>query len=156
MPVRTLNIQEATYCCPPFHPEINTGILTRDSALLLLQLYPLFLWSGKNYCVLGRRILHIISPHVYGKDKIRVVYLPSASENEVKILMTVEPLLNQIAFATPSGSKGILETSRKIGNCNVSAVSPLLNQPMDTIAKLFSDSSVSTLSKLSAKLECKA
>ena len=74
MPVRTRNIPEATYCCPPFHSEINTGILTRDSAHLLLQLYPLFLWSGKNCCVLGRRILHIISPHVYGKDNIKEGY----------------------------------------------------------------------------------
>jgi len=135
MPVRTHDISEVTYCCPPFHPEINTGILTRDSALLLLQLYPLLLWTGKNYCVLGRRILHIISPHVYSKDKIskdkiRVGYLPSASEKEVQILMTVEPLLNQIAFATQSGSKGIFETSRKTGKGIVSAVSPLLNQPV--------------------------
>ena len=69
--------------------EFETKIVS--FAGILLQIYPLFLWTGKNYCVLGRRILHIISPHVYGKDKIRVVYLPSASEDEGKILMNVIP-----------------------------------------------------------------
>ena len=153
IPFKGSTLSEVPYCCPPFHPEGRTGILTRDSALLLLQLHPLVLWTSKHFCVLGRRILHLVSPHVYGKDLIRVGYLPKATEAEVKSIMAAEPLLNQIAFATQSGSKGIFTTSRKMNKEILNAVSPLLDQPIDTIAKLFSDCSPSTLFKLNSKLD---
>ena len=153
MPVGDLPYADVDYCCPPYHPESSAGILTRDSALLLLRLHPPVLWTSNHYCVLGRRILHLVSPHLLRKDAIRTVYLPSATKDEVKQLVAIEPLLNQIAFATQLGSQGIFEASRKIDKDTVSKVTPLLNGSVETIAKMFADCSASTLYKLSAKLD---
>jgi hypothetical protein len=139
------------YSCEVFHPECKTGILTRESAHLLLNLHPLALWGNKNYCVLGRRVLHLVSPHMYRDDQISVVYLPSASEDEVRLLMSLEPLLNQIAFATQGGGKGVFETSRKIDKSAVNFVSPILNQSIETLAKMFTDCSPSSLYKANTK-----
>jgi hypothetical protein len=103
--------------------------------------------------VLGRRVLHLAAPHLLRNDKIRVGYLPSATEDEVKLLMLAEPLINQIAFSTQMGSKGVFETSRKMDEDVIGAISPILNLSIETIAKMFSDCSPSTLFKLNAQLD---
>jgi hypothetical protein len=88
---------------------------------------------------------------MYRDDQISVVYLPSASEDEVRLLMSLEPLLNQIAFATQGGGKGVFETSRKIDKSAVNFVSPILNQSIETLAKMFTDCSPSSLYKANTK-----
>ena len=153
IPIVTPKVSIVPFCCSPFHPESGTGILTRDSALLLLQLHPLIVWSPKNYCVLGRRVLHLVSPHLFGSDQLTVGFLPNATEEEVHQLMAAESLLNQIAFATTSGGKGIFATGRKTDLEIVRMVAPLLNSPVEKIAKLFSDCGLSTLNKLSNEHE---
>lgn len=153
IPGVTLPLSPVPYCCPPIHPDSKTGILTRDSSLLLLQLHPLVLWTERNYCVLGRRVLHLVSPHLLSKDQIRVGYLPDATKEDVESLMSAELLLNQIAFATQSGSQAIFKASRKLDADIVDTVSPLLNRSVETIAKLFSDCSASTLFKINSKID---
>jgi hypothetical protein len=150
IPFTVPNLPEVTYSCHPFHPELNSGVLTRDCAHLLLKLYPLVLWD-KNYCVLGRRVLHLVAPNLRNKDEIKVGYLPKASKEEVILLMTIEPLLNQIAFATQSGGKGIFETSRLIDKKLVASMSPALTQSIETVAKMLADCSPSTLFKLNTQ-----
>lgn len=152
-PRKLIDLPKVNYCCPPTHPDSRSGILTRDSARLLLRLHPPVLWKSKNYCVLGRRVLHLAAPHLLRNDKIWVGYLPSATEDEVKLLMLAEPLINQIAFSTQMGSKGVFETSRKMDEDVIGAISPILNLSIETIAKMFSDCSPSTLFKLNAQLD---
>jgi len=143
------NMPDVTYSCHPYHPERNGGILTRDCAQLLLKLHPLILWS-KNYCVLGRRVLHLVAPSLRGNDEIKVGFLPKASKEEVISLMTIEQLLNQIVFATPTGGKGIFETSRLMDKQLVASISPALTQSVETVSKMLGDCSPSTLFKLNA------
>ena len=145
------SVEQTDFCCLPHHPD-STGILSRESALLLLQLHPLVLWTRKHYCVLGRRVLHLVSPYLYKRDQIRVGYLASAKKKEIEKLMAAEPLLNQIAFATQSGSQGIFTTSFHTAKDLLTKVAPILNMSIESIAKLFPDCSASTLYKLSAKL----
>lgn len=139
------------FCCPTFHPDSRAGILTRESALLLLQLHPLVLWTKKHYCVLGRRVLHLVSPHVYRTDILQVGYLPSASKDEVERLMAAEPILNQITFATQGGSQAIFATARKMDQNILATIAPVLTGSIESIANLFPDCSASTLYKHSAK-----
>jgi hypothetical protein len=145
------NMPEVNYSCHPYHPERNVGVLTRDCAKLLLKLHPLVLWSNNNYCVLGRRVLHLVAPSLGGSDEIKVGFLPKASKEEVISLMTIEQLLNQIVFATPTGGKGIFETSRLMDKQLVASISPALTQSVETISKLLGDCSISTLFKLNAQ-----
>lgn len=145
------SVPEPTYSCHPYHPERNGGILTRDCALLLLKLHPLVLWSNKNYCVLGRRVLSLVALSIKRDDEIKVGFLPKASKEEVISLMTMEQLLNQIAFATPAGGKGIFETSRLMDKQLVASISPALTQSVETVSKMLGDSSISTLFKLNSQ-----
>lgn len=142
---------EVTFSCQTFPPDRNGGILTRDGAFLLLKLHPLILWD-KNYCILGRRTLHLIAPILKSNDQINVVFLKNASKEEVIQLMTIEPLLNQIAFATPTGGKGIFETSRLMDKQLVESISPPLTQPVEYVSNMLKDCSLSTLFKLNAHL----
>lgn len=143
-------VHDVTYSCYPYHPDRNGGVLTRDCALLLLKIHPLILWD-KNYCVLGRRVLHLVSPSLKSKDEFKVGFLAKASKEDVIRLMTLEPLINQIAFATPAGGKGIFETSRLIDKQLVASVSPPLTQPVESVSRMLRDCSVSTLFKLNAQ-----
>ena len=150
IPLVVPNMPEVAYSCNPYHPERNGGILTRDCAKLLLKLHPLVLWD-KNYCVLGRRVLHLVAPCLRDKDEIRVGFLPKASQEEVTSLMIMEPLLIQIAFSTQWGGKGIFETSRLIDKQLVASISPALLQSVETVSKMLGDCSVSTLFKLNSQ-----
>lgn len=152
VPHKILSPENISYCCPPYHPDSTTGILTRESALLLLQLHPLVLWSTNNYCILGHRVLHIASPHLLKNDQIKVWYLPTATEREVRELSNAEQLLNQLAYATTSGGQEIFKTSCKLNEDLVNRVAPLLNSPIEKVADLLSDCSPSTLYKLSTEL----
>ena len=150
--VQTPNYFDVPFCCPPTHPDLKTGILSRDSALLLLRLYPPVLWSDQKYCILGRRVLHLVSPHILGKDKIKVGFMPVATLEEVKTLMSIESLLTQITFATTERGLGIFETSQKMDQAVVNAVAPLFCGSLEAIAKLVS-CSVSAIAKASAALK---
>jgi hypothetical protein len=151
MPYVVPGIPEVTYSCHTSPSDRNGGILTRDGALLLLKLYPLILWNQKNYCILGRRILHLAAPSLKNGDEFEVGFLSKASEEEVIRLMTLEPLLNQIAFATPAGGKGIFETSRLMDKGLVASASPPLTQSVEAISKILVDCSISTLFKLNSQ-----
>ena len=145
-------IPEVTYSCHPYHPDRNGGVLTRDCCLLLLKLHPLILWDKKNYCVLGRRILHLVTPSLKSNDEFEVGFLSKASEEEVIRLMTLEPLLNQITFATSAGGKGIFETSHLIDKQLVASISPPLTQSVEVVSRMLGDCSLSTLFKLNAQM----
>lgn len=151
IPYITPGVHDVTYSYRTSHPDCNGGILTRDCALLLLKLYPLILWDKKNYCVLGRRVLHLVAPSLKSSDEFEVGFLSKASKEEVIRLMTLEPLLNQIAFATPTGGKGIFETSRSMDKQLVASVSPPLTETVETVSKMLCDCSPSTLFKLNAQ-----
>jgi len=151
-PIVVPNVPEVTYSCYPWHPDRNAGVLTRDGALLLLKLYPLILWD-KNYCVVGRRVLHLVGPSLKSDDEIKVGYMTKASKEDVIKLMKLEPLINQIAFATPAGGKGIFETSRLIDKQLVASVSQSLTQSVEVVSKMLSDCGISTLFKLNAQFK---
>lgn len=149
IPLAISNIPEIKYCCLPYNPDRNCGVLTRDGALLLLKLHPLVLWDN-NCCVLGRRVLHLVAQSLKNEDEISVFYLPKARKDQVVTLMSLEPLLTQIVFATQAGGKGIFETSRLMNKQLVSSVCPPLTQSVETVSKMLGDCSLSTLFKLNA------
>jgi len=150
VPFAVPGIPEVRFSCQVYHPDHNDGILTRDGAFLLLKLHPLILWD-KNYCILGRRTLHLIAPVLKSNDEVCVGFLKNATRVEVEQLMTIEPLLNQIAFATTAGGKGIFETSRLMDKQLVASISPPLTQSVETASKMLGDCSQSTLFKLNAR-----
>lgn len=153
------NVPEVTFSCETYHPVSKTGVLTRDCAIFLLKLHPLVVWKEKGKekddynCVLGQRILKLTAPHLYSKDKLRVWNLPQATEDQVKVLQRIELLVNQMAYSTMFGGKGIFETSRLMDKNILDAISPILNLPVDQLAKLFTDCGSSTLYKLNSKID---
>lgn len=152
VPFAVPDVPELTFSCHTYPPDRNGGVLTRDCAFLLLKLHPLILWD-KNYCILGRRTLHLVAPILMSDDEINVGFLKTATKEQAIRLMTIEPLVNQIAFATPTGGKGIFETSRSMNKQLVASVSQPLTQPVEFVSKMFSDCGVSTLFKLNASFK---
>lgn len=101
--------------------------LTREAALILLQLHPLLVWGQKHHCIGGLRTLTLTAPFLRPEDLLPVGIIPAkASQKELITLLEADNLLSQMAFGCHTGAKTIFTSSRKVDPMILAKWSPAL------------------------------
>jgi hypothetical protein len=122
--------------------------ISREAALLLIQMHPPLV-RGKNYhCICGQRILNLATPSLEKTDQVPVGLLPLRLPKEKLLeIIKAEFLLNQIAYSSRHGLHDLVAAMEGTEKEQLRELSPALGSNLSSCAK-FLDISRQTMHKL--------
>lgn len=122
--------------------------ISREAALLLIQMHPLLVRGKSYHCICGQRILNLVTPSLEITDNVPVGLLPARMPKEKLLeIIKAEFLLNQIAYASRHGLHDLVGTIEGMQKDQLKHLSPALGSNLSRCAK-FLDISRQALYKL--------
>lgn len=122
--------------------------ISREAALLLIQMHPPLVRGKSYHCICGQRILNLVTPSLEKSDRVPAGLLPSRiPKGKLMEIIKAEHLLNQIAFSSRNGLHDLVTAIEGIQKEQLKHLSPALGSNLSNCAK-FLDISRQTMHKL--------